>query len=245
MTGILDRVARSHAPTVHRRQYRPATPEHFFALSLANRLKDAAAIHHYVELCDQHTQESLLAAYRLATKSGDTDLGRAFNAVLGRNDGGMETLSIADLAAIRIERRAVAVAIFRGTRLKYAPIVHQLSSDGNKALGSAAMFISRLRDKCFFSSAALELLPATCEAQRSQLSKIICDVLIQGQAAIHRFAKPDVLAAFGHPPLRFRNDVREVIAAMWPDINGSYGGPLVKDALALGLYAQTERLFEE
>ena len=52
----------------------------------------------------------------------------------------------------------------------------------------------------------------------------------------------DMLAAFGHPPLRFRNQVREIISAMWPEVNGGFGSPLIKDALALGLYCQVNHL---
>jgi hypothetical protein len=244
MPGILDRVAKSYAPISKRQQYCPATPEHFFVLRLAQRLTDAAAIHHYVELCDRHSDAVLLSAYRAALKTETTDLARAFHAALeNRNGGG--SLPAQDLAAVRIERRAIAVAIFHGTKLKYPPIAHQLSSDGNKALGSAALFISRVMHKCSFSSAALERLPNSCEAQRSQLSKIVTDVLLESQVSLHHYDKREVLSGFGQPPLRFRSQVREVIAAIWPDINGSFGGPLVKDALALGLYAQTERLFLE
>lgn len=244
MNGILDRVARTHDP-IFQRHYQPATFEHFFALRLANRLDDAAAVHHYIELCERHSQDVLLAVYRSVINTGVADLGRAFNAALEQKNGGNGSLPTTDLAAIRVERRGIAVAIFHGTQLRYPPIAHQLSSDGNKALGSAAMFISRLLDKCHFSSAALEQLPQGCEVQRAQLAKIITDILLHDQVAVHRYAKREVLAAFGHPPLKFRNQVREVISAIWPDINGSYGGPLVKDALALGLYAQTERLFEK
>jgi hypothetical protein len=245
MTGILDRVAKSHALTSKQRQYRPATPEHFFALRLAHRLHDPAAVPHYAELCDRHSSAALLDAYDRVSTSGPDDRASAFHAALELNSGADRSIPAPDLAAIRIERRALAVTIFHGTRLKYAPLVHQLASDGNKALGSAALFISRLPEKCTFSSAAIELLPEGCEAQRSQLTKIVCEVLAQTQIAIHRFPKPEVLAAFGDPPLRFRNQVREVISAMWPEINGSFGSPLIRDALALGLYAQTERLFQE
>jgi hypothetical protein len=133
------------------------------------------------------------------------------------------------------------VAIFSGDHLKYPPIARHLSSDPDKALGSAAMFISHVRDKCSFTNAALEMLPPACEAQRSQLCRTITEVLIQRQVAIWQFAKSDVLTAFGQPPLRFRIKVREVMSAMWPEVNGGFGSPLIKDALALGLYCQVEQ----
>ena len=39
---------------------------------------------------------------------------------------------------------------------EYPPIARQLSSDSSKALGSAAAFINRIRDKSSFETAALE-----------------------------------------------------------------------------------------
>jgi hypothetical protein len=242
MTGILDRVARSSSSTL-KTQFRPASPQHFVALRLAHRLNDTGAAHHYVELCDRHPEGALLTAYRRAMTSGSHDLARTFHAVLERVGTNGNGVPNGHLAAIRIERRAIAVAIFNGYRLEYPPIARQLSSDPNKALGSAAMFIDHIRNKCSFTNAAFEALPDGYEAQRSQLAKIVTDVLIQRQVAIWRFAKAEVLAAFGHPPLRFRNQVREVISAMWPEVNGSFGSPLIKDALALGLYCQVEHLF--
>lgn len=240
MNGILDRVAKSHAPLTPA-QFRPATPQQFFALRLAGRLHDAAAVQHYVELCNQHTESQLIIAHRKTIQSSARDLAQTFHRQLARLGKSGNGLSETDLAAIRIERRAVAVAIFRGRSLKYPPIARQLSSEPNKALGSAASFINRLRDKCSFSSAALELLHGGCEVHRSQLTRIVLDVLGQRQVAIQQFEKHEVVAAFGHPPLRFRKQAREVISAMWPEVNGGFGSPLIKDALALGLYCQVEQ----
>ncbi len=244
MTGILDHVAKSHATASQKQQYRPATPEHYFVLRLADRLNDAAAIHHYLEFCQQHSEAVLLAECRSAMKSRIDHRARVFHEALERRGNGADgTVSERELASIRIERRAIALTIFHGRNLKCPPIAHQLSSDPNKALGSAAMFVNRIRHKYGFSSAALELLPDGCEAQRSQLTKIITEVLRNGQIAIHQFPKTAVLASFGYPQIRFRNEVREVISAMWPEVNGGFGSPLIRDALALGLYAQTELLF--
>ena len=240
MTGILDRVARSSSPTL-KTQFRPASPQHFLALRLAYRLNDAAGVHHYVELCDRHAEDKLLTAYRRTMTSGSHDLARTFHAMVDRAGTNGNGEIHGRLAAIRIERRAIAVAIFDGYRLEYPPIARQLSSDPNKALGSAAMFIDHIRNKCAFTNAAIEVLPEG-EAQRAQLAKIVTDVLAQLQVAIWRLAKAEVLAAFGHPPLRFRNQVREVISAMWPEVNGGFGSPLIRDALALGLYCQVEHL---
>ena len=243
MSNILDRVARARGPVI-KTQFKPATAEHFVALRLAQRLNETAAAEHYAELSDRYSEDKLLIAYRRAKASGSRDLARTFHVELERvGNRDSNGSSHMHLAAIRIERRTIAVAILDGVRLKYPPMVRQLSSDPDKALGSAAMFISRLHDKCSFQTAALEALPEGCEAQRSQLTRMILTALGERGVGIWQVRKPDILAAFGHPPLRFRNQVREVVSAMWPDIDGGFGSPLIRDALALGLYCQVEHLF--
>jgi len=241
MTGILDRIAGSHAPGVQQ-PFHPASPDEFFALRLAERLNDAAAVLHYIELCNQYSTGGLLTAYRQTMKSGAHDLTAAFHARLARLGTNGNGASRRDLAAIRIERRAVAVAIFVGGHLKYPPIARHLSADPRKALGSAAMFIDRLCEKCAFSHAVLETLPPDFEAQRSQLATVITEVLVQKQVAIWQFPKSEVIAAFGFPALRFRGQVRDVAATMWPEVDTGFGTPLIHDALALGLYCQIEHL---
>jgi hypothetical protein len=147
------------------------------------------------------------------------------------------------LAAIRIERRAVAVAILEGEHLAAPPQVRQLSSNSDKALGSAASFINRILQRYPLGTAALETIPCEAEVLRGDLMEIISHVLVEQDIGIWEVPKLDVLASFAHPHPRFRNQVRKVISEIWPGINGSFGAPLVKDALALGLYCQVEYLF--
>jgi hypothetical protein len=244
MVDILDQIARSSSRT-QGTQFRPTTADEFFALVLAQKLHEAAAAQHYANLLDRHSRAQLVTAFRRAQTAGShLDPARSFHVELGRlagrNGNGASTRR---LAAIRIERRAVAVAILSGENLLYAPLVRQLSSDRDKAIGSAAAFISRILAKCPFETAALETLPEGTEVQRTALMQTIHRVLSEQAVGIWQASKQDILAAFGHPPLRFRNQVREVVSSIWPDINGGFGSPLIKDALALGLYCQTEYLF--
>ena len=245
MTNILDRVARISSSAQYS-QFRPATPREFFAMRLAQKLNDAAAIHHYIELVDRYSEALMLLAYRRAKNTGGQGgPARSFHVELERLNGRNGNIQTAGrLAAIRIERRAIAVAIFTGDRLAYTPLVRQLSSSRDKALGSAATFINRLREKCSFTTAALETVPlANGGVQRHLLAEIICKVLNEQTVAIWQVSKQDVLSAFGRPPLRFRKQLREVASTIWPDANGGFGAPLIKDALALGLYCQVEYQF--
>jgi hypothetical protein len=248
MINILDQIARTNSSAL-RSQFLPETPSEFLAFRLAAHLHDHTAVRHYVALAERYGDRHLLAAYRRVRESGcHSDLGPAFLSELERlaqrGTGGIE-ITCRRLAAIRIERRAVAVVILSGDHLDSPPQVRQLSSDGEKALGSAVAFITRLLEKRPFTVAAMEVMPDREEVQRTVLDQAITRALTESTngVSIWRVAKREVLAAFGYPPLRFRNQAREAIEKMFPDVDGSFGGPLIKDALALGLYCQVEYLF--
>jgi hypothetical protein len=244
MTNILDQVARSSSSARYG-QFQPSDQREYFALRLAQKLDDASAARHYGELVDHYSEAQLLVAYRRAKAAGShLDAARSFHLELKRLEGRLaDGPAIRRLAAIRIERRAVAVAILEGEHLAAPPQVRQLSSNSDKALGSAASFISRILQKYPLGTAALETIPRGAEVLRGGLMEIISHVLVEQDIGIWEVPKPDVLASFGHPHPRFRNQVRQVISSIWPGVNGSFGSPLIKDALALGLYCQVERLF--
>lgn len=244
MTNILDQVARSSSSARYSR-FEPCDQQEYFALRLAQKLDDVEAARHYSELLDHFSEAQLLTAYRRAKAAGShSDPARSFHQELKRLEGRFgDAPPMRRLAAIRIERRAVAVAILDGEHLAAPPQVRQLSSNSDKALNSAASFISRLLEKYPLGRAALETLPCETEVLRGDLMAIISRVLIERGISIWEVAKSDVLASFGHPGPRFRNQVRKVISSIWPGVNGSFGSPLLKDALALGLYCQVEYLF--
>jgi hypothetical protein len=244
MTNILDQVARSSAAAIYN-QFQPSDQHEYFALRLAQKLDDAVAVRHYVELAEHYSEAQLLSAYRRAKATGShLDPARSFHLELKRLEGRPgDVPTIRRLAAIRIERRAVAVAILEGEHLAVPPQVRQLSSNSDKALGSAASFINRILEEYPPGTAALETIPRGAEVLRGDLMEIISRVLVEQGIGIWEVPKPDVLASFAHPHPRFRNQVRQVISSIWPGVNGSFGSPLIKDALALGLYCQIERLF--
>jgi hypothetical protein len=221
-------------------------------VGLAQKLDDAVAARHYAELLEHYSDAQLLTAYRRAKAAGShSDPARSFHQELKRLEGREgDDLPTRRLVAIRIERRAVAIAILEGEHLAAPPLVRQLSSNYDKTLNSAASFISRVLQKYPLGTqryplgrAAIETVPNDPEVLRGELMDIISDVLIAQDISIWEVPKPDVLASFGHPSPRFRNQVRKVISSIWPGVNGSFGSPLMKDALALGLYCQIEYLF--
>jgi hypothetical protein len=242
MKSILDQVARSSA----QRQYghfRPATTNGFLALRLAQHLGEGSIAQHYADLAEQYSEGQLLEAYRRAFMS-HFDLARRFHMELEplktRKYG---TESRGRLAAIRIDRRVVAVAILNGDHLQHTD-ARQLSSSPNKALDSAVGFITRqVLDKFDFESAALEIIPNGHEVQRLILHQATIRALGTKAIGILETSKADLFQAFGNPPLHSRKALREIMSRIYPALDSEPGRPWIHDAAALGLYVQTERLF--
>jgi len=119
----------------------------------------------------------------------------------------------------------------------------QLSSVPDKALGNAVSFVTRFLERFRSESAALEMIPNGREVQRMLLHRAVLGVLSRQAIGIIEVSKPDLLAAFGHPALRFRSDLRKIVSDIYPVLDQEPRGPWTYDAAALGLYVQTERLF--
>jgi hypothetical protein len=242
MTNILDQVARTSAPGRYG-HFRPATANAFLALRLAHHLGEGSIAQHYADLAEQYSEGQLLEAYRRALVS-HFNLARRFHMELGplktRN---YCTESRGRLAAIRIDRRVVAVAILNGDHLQHTD-VRQLSSSPDKALDSTVSFITRqVVDRFEFESAALEIIPNGHEVQRSILHQATLRALGAKVIGILETSKADLFQAFGNPPLHSRKELREITSRIYPALDQEPGGPWIHDAAALGLYVQTERLF--
>ena len=237
MPNILDRVAAQRYS-----DFRPQTVQEFFALQLARKLGDSVAVRHYQELVAEHSEESLLVAYRralAATGQQQGSLARNFHTALNRVNGNGPSMDAIRLLAIKVERRTVSAAVFFGRQLEDTETRH-LSSIRSKAEGSAASFIRWFTDNCDVESAAIERLPSDYEMQRSMLQRMIVAVLGDRMLPISVVPKIDMIASFAHPEPTSRREMREVSQAIWPVLNADAG---ILDAVSLGLYLQTERLF--
>src|SRR5258708_5755690 len=116
MKTILDRIAGSH------NHFHPKTTQEFFVLRLAQKLGEPNLAHHYLELCEKYSESQILIAYQRAVKKGgsEVDLARRFHVELsalnGRLTNGHHAIR---LAAFKIERRSIAVAVCHGERLDH------------------------------------------------------------------------------------------------------------------------------
>ena len=146
------------------------------------------------------------------------------------------------MLAVRVERRSIAAAVFCGERLEYTQMRH-LSSTKEKALSSAVGFVDWLLESFAIESVALEALASAEEIQRRTLTDEITKTLRDHMLLIWQIPKAELFAACGHPALKSRKEVREMITTIWPVLAGTQGQTFIQDAAALGLYVQTERLF--
>ena len=147
-----------------------------------------------------------------------------------------------NLISIRVERRAVAVAIFHGEHLEYTDS-RQLSSAHDRALDSALGFIEWILDRFPVESATLEVIPNGDEFHRQVLQSAIHTTLRERGLPIWEIPKTDLLTGYGHPPVRSRRELREIATAIWPILAGTHAKVFIQDAAILGLHVQTERIF--
>lgn len=241
MPSILDQVA-AHIHSA----FRPQTVREFFALKLAQKLNDAVAVRHYLQLAEHYSEQQLLTAYKRTLASAaqtnpGCDLGRMFQTAVARLNGGGNGFhcDASRLLSIRVERRAVSIALLIGTRLEYVQ-TRQLSSVRARAEDSTAAFIDWVLRQFEVESAALEIVSADEEIQRMTLNRLVITKMRESALPVWEIDKPELLAAYGHPQPHFRREVREAIHMIWPALPDDAG---VLDATALGLHVQTERLF--
>src|SRR5437762_3531027 len=148
----------------------------------------------------------------------------------------------AKLLAIKNSRRTVAVAIFADTRLEYSQLRH-LSSVHEKAETSLIEFIHWTLSRFHIDHAALEPLPQADMSRRARINQITMLTLRNEAIPIWEIHFPDVLQAYGVPPLQTRRQLRSVVGSFWPIVERGADNDLILDAAAVGLYVQTERLF--
>ncbi len=237
MNHILDRF---HPPTT---VFRPKTATQVFAFRLAQKLDDARAAAHYVSLADTYSETQLLVAYRRTLRLGVTiDKGRRFHVELERSHSNGHNGHEVRLISVRVERRAIAVAIFIGDHLEHSDS-RQLSSVQGRAVSSAVGFIQWILERFQVDSAALESFDFGHEIQRRVLHDAIREILRDRMLPIWEVPRLELLEAHGYPSLKSRKELREIATSIWPVIAGTHAKVFIQDAAILGLHVQTERLF--
>jgi hypothetical protein len=146
------------------------------------------------------------------------------------------------LAAFSAERRAVAVALFRGTRLEHTRI-RRLIAVPDKAFGSVRELVRETLERHqpeFLVIAS----PAVKSGDRIRgfcgLFREIASLL---DIPVIEVDDKTLMGAYGRPPLVRKEHLRQVGRTIWPSLNEAKSKSAAVDAALAGLYVQTERLF--
>lgn len=145
------------------------------------------------------------------------------------------------LAAIRVQRRSLAVAIFVGTHLDYAEI-HNLSSNNRKAEERTVIYARKLAEDFHINSASMEWA-INGDIRKTILTDLLVGMFRDLGIPVFQAAKQQLFDAFSLPSLQTRKELGQTGISIWPILNTPPFGQSILDAAALGLYIQTERLF--
>jgi len=238
MTQILDHIGKS----LHG-EFQPTNPDDYFALRLATRLGEPEAAAHYVVLASQYSQEKLICAFRHATGCPKPGIrpSRAFHEFLAKQEGS-DKLSRPRFMAVRVERRAVAVAVFAGTHLEGRRVL-QLSSKAERAETSAAYFIRSVLREADCKLTGIEPAPAQDEILRAIVHRTVVAQIRNANLSLWEISTKTLFSALSHPPCQSRQQLRDIMLAIWRFPNLKETQLCALDAMALGLFVQTERLF--
>jgi hypothetical protein len=146
------------------------------------------------------------------------------------------------LAAFSAERRAVAVALFQGTRLEHTRI-RRLIAVPEKAFSSVRELVRETLERH-----QPEFLVIASPAMKSgDRIRGFCDVFREIASLLDipviEVDDTTLMSAYGRPPLVRREHLRQVGRTIWPSLNDPKSKSAAVDAALAGLYVQTERLF--
>ena len=146
--------------------------------------------------------------------------------------------------AIKVTRRTVAVAVFRGRNLNYAEVRH-LSSNKETADASAIAFVNWTLTHFRIESAAIEDAVGSDEARSAELVQHLETGLRAAGLSVRRVTKQTLFESFAAAPLTSRKELHGIVRDVWPQLDSRAFHPSVYDAASLGLYMQVEYLLSK
>lgn len=144
------------------------------------------------------------------------------------------------LLALRINRRAIAAAVLADEALTLAEGRH-LSSRSDRTVVAAAKYLSWLLDITKPDALVVDAPPRIDGKTTGRVLQNLQTLASERGIPLLPVSKPEILAAYGHPGLRDREELRETVRTFWPELANIRGKvePFVADAAAAALYADT------
>lgn len=149
------------------------------------------------------------------------------------------------ILTIRITRRAIAAVVLANESLVIADGRH-LSSRIDRAVPSALRYVNRLIELAAPAAVVVDAPTTQAAGTTPRILDGIEQLSHERHLPLIPVRAPEVLSAYGDPALETREELRDIVAAFWPEVDRSHGAirRLVCDAAAAALFADCRRSLE-
>jgi hypothetical protein len=146
------------------------------------------------------------------------------------------------LAAFKIFRRSVTVAVFRERNLDFVDIQH-LSNVPQVALETLDRFAGWIVENFHPKAAALAAEENEDRPRTQMLAEATERKLLERGIPIWKVSDTELLENYAIPRLTQKHELRSIARSMWPYVATQHQAAL--DAALVGLYIQVERLLSQ
>ena len=233
MRNILGRMARATA------SFRPSSPSDILAILIARRLSDPAGIRFYSEACHTYPVGKMADAVGRALNGFQATAARhrVEGALVGNTilDGGVTPLTV----GLKIERRILGAAVFRGARL-IDSLRRHLPSARAGALSAMSSALTWLTEQYPEATIGLETLDLP-DSRRAELIEQAKTMLREKGIALWEMTARELLESYGLPEAPARQNCRETAKLLWPTIATGASSELISDAALIGYAVQVRK----
>ena len=205
---------------------------------------DVENLRAYVHLVDSLGLRAVAERYRAARTAGGglSEEKRRFHAF--RQDLRPPGFHLPNqpIIALRVERRAICVAVFLGTQLHYTQ-VHALPGGSDAAETSAAGFVRWCLAHFADGLLAIEARGERASTRSRELSRHVVRVARESGAAVWEVRPAELFGLLDEPPARTRASFRDSVAGIWPSVAQEDHRRALLDAVGTGLLVTIKRIF--
>lgn len=233
MASILGRIARRSA------NFRPSSASDVIAILMARRLSDAAGIAYYSEVCQTHPVQKIAEVIEVVDQEcGASSARDRVSKALGSTtvlDGGGTPVTV----GVKIERRVIGAAVFRGARLIDTLLRHLPSAKGG-AEGAVMSALTWLTEQYPEASIGIEILEVP-DTRRAELGEIAKAKLREQGIALWELTPREVYESYGLPKAPSRPNCRATAVQLWPSLATGTSRDVIADAALLGYAVQVRK----
>jgi hypothetical protein len=141
--------------------------------------------------------------------------------------------------SFKISPKEVSYAVFREQRLVFWE-THSYLSTPKQNVKNAIGDVARCIDRFKTTAAALE--PLQSDDETFQLQGAVKEALRNLAVPIFEISEQELFDSFGLPALKTRQELRETVISIFPQLESSRFMNSCLDAAALGLHFETSRI---